>query len=88
LPSESSEGREARPVGSTPTQHGIVVDAARLYFEGTVAAAIMTLLGAISGFATVALTGDARLALLAAGVAFALAGIVLTVHLWRLTRRV
>jgi hypothetical protein len=57
-----------------------------LYLEGTVTAAIMAMLGVISGVATLALSGDQRLALLAAAVAFALAGIVLTLRLWRMTR--
>ena len=59
---------------------------AHLYLEGTVTAAIMATLGVISGMATLALSGDQRLALLAAAVAFALAGIGLTVRLWRMTR--
>jgi len=57
-----------------------------LYLEGTVTAAIMAMLGVISGVATLALSGDQRLALLAAALAFALTGIVLTVRLWRMTR--
>jgi hypothetical protein len=57
-----------------------------LYLEGTVTAAIMAMLGVISGVATLALSGDQRLALLAAAGAFALTGVVLTVRLWRMTR--
>jgi hypothetical protein len=46
----------------------------------------MAALGAISGLATLALTGDQRLALLVATVAFVLTGIVLMVRLWRMTQ--
>jgi hypothetical protein len=64
----------------------VILDDAHLYFEGTAAAAVTAMLGVISGLATLALSGDQRLALLAAAVAFALTGIVLTVRLWRMTR--
>jgi hypothetical protein len=57
-----------------------------MYFEGTAAAIIMATLGAISGLATLALTGDPRLSLLVAAVAFMLTGIVLMVRLWRMTQ--
>jgi hypothetical protein len=57
-----------------------------LYLEGTVTAAIMTTLGVISGMATLALSGDQRLAILVAALAFMLSGIVMTVRLWRVTR--
>jgi hypothetical protein len=63
-----------------------MLDDVHLYLEGTATAAIMAMLGVISGLATLALSGDQRLALLAAAVAFALTGIVLTVRLWRMTR--
>jgi hypothetical protein len=46
----------------------------------------MAMLGIISGFATVALTGDGRLAFFVAAVAFVLTAIMLTVRLWRMTR--
>ena len=59
---------------------------AHLYLEGTVAAAIMAMLGVISGVAMLALSADQRLALIAAAVAFMLTGIVLTARLWRMTR--
>jgi hypothetical protein len=60
--------------------------AARLYLEGTAAAAIMALLGVMSGVVTLALSDDQRLAILVAAVAFTLTGFVLTVRLWRMTR--
>ena len=64
----------------------VILDDVHLYLEGTATASIMAILGVISGIATLALSGDQRLALLAAAVAFVLAGIVLTVRLWRMTR--
>jgi hypothetical protein len=63
-----------------------MLDTVHLYFEGTAAAIIMVALGAISGLATLALTGDQRLTLLVAAVAFMLTGIVLMVRLWRMTQ--
>jgi hypothetical protein len=63
-----------------------MLESVHLYLEGTVAAAIMTMLGVISGMATLALSGDQRLALLVAAVAFMLTGSVLTARLWRMTR--
>jgi hypothetical protein len=63
-----------------------MLESVHLCLEGTVAAAIMTTLGVISGMATLALNGDQRLALLVASVAFMLTGIVSTVRLWRMTR--
>jgi hypothetical protein len=63
-----------------------MLESVQLYLEGAVAAAIMTTLGVISGIATLALSGNERLALLVAAVAFMLTGIVLTVRLWRMTR--
>jgi ABC-type nickel/cobalt efflux system permease component RcnA len=76
----------ARAAGSAPTRETVVLDAAHLYLEGTAAAVIMAVLGAISGLATLALADDQRLALLVAAVAFTLTGIILTVRLWRMTR--
>jgi hypothetical protein len=69
-----------------PTRETALLDAIRLYFEGTVAAIIMVTLGVMAGLAALALSGDLRVALLAAAVAFTLAGIVLTMRLWRMTR--
>jgi hypothetical protein len=63
-----------------------MLEAVHLYLEGTVSAAIMAILGVISGVAMFTLSGDERLALLAAATAFMLTGIVLTVRLWRVTR--
>ena len=55
----------------------------RLYFDATVAVAIMATLGVISGFVAAGLTGDRILALLVAGAVFVLTGAVLMVRLWR-----
>ena len=63
-----------------------MLESVHLYLEGTVAAAIMAMLGVISGMATLALSGDQRLAILVAALAFMLSGIVLTARLWRMTR--
>jgi hypothetical protein len=68
------------------TQENIMLDTVRLYVEATVAVAIMAMFAIISGFAAAGLTGDRQLALLVAAVAFVLAGIALTVRLWRMTR--
>jgi hypothetical protein len=75
-----------RSAGSPSIQETAGLDAFHLYFEGTAAALMMALLGVISGLATLALTADQRIALLAGAVAFMLTGIVLTVRLWRMTR--
>jgi hypothetical protein len=69
-----------------PTQENIMLDTVRLYFEATVAVAIMAMFAIISGFASDRLIGDRRLAFLVAAVAFVLTGIVLTARLWRMTR--
>jgi hypothetical protein len=63
-----------------------MLDTIRLYFEATVAVAIMAMFAIISGLTSAALTGDRRLSFLVAGVAFVLTGIALTVRLWRMTR--
>jgi hypothetical protein len=76
----------ARSAGSGPTRETVILETVHLYLEGTVAAAIMAMLGVVAGVAMLALSGDQRLALVAAAVAFMLTGIVLTVRLWRLTR--
>ena len=82
MPGGSNDGRG----DATSTQENIILDTVRLYLEATVAVAIMAMLGIISGFATVALTGDGRLAFFVAAVAFVLTAIMLTVRLWRMTR--
>jgi hypothetical protein len=69
-----------------PTLENIMLDTLRLYFEATVAVAIMAMFAIISGFASAGLTGDRRLAFLVAAAAFVLTGIVPTVRLWRMTR--
>jgi hypothetical protein len=75
-----------KAAGSASTRKTIMLDAAHLYFEGTAAAISMVAVGAISGLATLALSGDQRFSLLAAAGGFMLTGIVLMVRLWRMTQ--
>ena len=63
-----------------------MLDTARLYFDATVALAIMATLGVIAGFVAFAVTGERTLAILATGTVFALTGMLLTIRLWRITR--
>ena len=58
----------------------------RVYFDATVALAIMAALGVIAGFVAFAATGDRALALSATLAVFALAGFVAFIRLWRSTR--
>ena len=60
---------------------------ARVYFDATVALAIMAALGVIAGFVAIAATGDRPLALSVTVAVFVLAGVVSTVRLWRSTRK-
>lgn len=62
-------------------------DIVRRYVDAALAVAIMGMLGIISGFVVAGLTGDRSAAFLAAIAAFAIAGVVLLVRAWRLTRR-
>jgi hypothetical protein len=82
----SNDDQPWTKVAGSATRKTIVLDAVHLYFEGTAAAISMVALGAISGLATLALSSDQRLALLAAAGAFMLTGIVLMVRLWRMTQ--
>jgi Na+/melibiose symporter-like transporter len=59
---------------------------ARMYFDTTVALAIMATLGVIAGFVAIAATGDRLLAFSATLAVFVLAGIVALIRLWRSTR--
>jgi hypothetical protein len=63
-----------------------MLEAGDLYLEGTATAVILAMIGAISGLVTLVVSGDQRLALAIAATAFMLAGIVLTVRLWHMTR--
>jgi hypothetical protein len=60
---------------------------ARVYFDATVALAIMAALGVIAGFVAIAATDDRRLALSVTVAVFVFAGVVSTVRLWRSTRK-
>jgi len=64
-----------------------VLDTVRLYVDATVAVALMTTFGIVAGFVAAAMTGNHMHIVLAAGAAFALTGVALTVRLWRMTRR-
>jgi len=64
-----------------------VLDTARLFFDATVALAIMATLAIISGFAAAAITGDRMLVVLAAGCVFTLTGAIVMVRLWRMTQK-
>ena len=63
-----------------------MLDTVRLYFDATVALAIMATLGVIAGFVAFAVTGDRTLAMLATAAVFAVTGMLLTIRLWRITR--
>jgi hypothetical protein len=64
-----------------------MVGTIRLYIDASYAIAVMAVVGIISGFATAAITGDTQGALKVALAMFGLAGVLLTVRLWRMTRR-
>ncbi len=59
----------------------------RLYIDASYAVALMAFVGIISGFAVAALGGDTVRSLQVGLAMFAVAGAVLTVRLWRVTRR-
>ena len=63
-----------------------MLSTARLYFDATVALAIMATFGVVAGFIAFAATGDRTLAMLATAAVFAVTGMLLTIRLWRLTR--
>lgn len=60
---------------------------ARLYFDATLALAMMATFGVIAGFLVAAATGDRTMAFLVTAAVFALTGVALTVRLWRITRK-
>ena len=59
----------------------------RLYFDASYAIAVMAVAGIVAGFATAGITGDSERGLQVALAAFALTGTILTVRLWRITRK-
>jgi hypothetical protein len=63
-----------------------MLSTARLYFDATVALAIMATLGVVAGFVAFAVTSDRTLAMLATAAVFAVTGMLLTIRLWRITR--
>jgi hypothetical protein len=63
-----------------------MVDTVRIYVEAGLAVAIMATLGIIAGFVAAAITGDRGVVIATTSAVFLLAGAVLAVRLWRLTR--
>ena len=64
-----------------------MVGTLRLFFDASYAIALMAFVGIVSGFATAAMTGDTQRSLQVAIAMFAVTGALLTVRLWRVTRR-
>ena len=58
----------------------------RVFIDASYAVAVMAVSGILAGFATAGITGDTQRSLQVALAAFALAGAMLTVRLWRATR--
>jgi hypothetical protein len=69
-----------------PTREALVLEPVELYLEGSVTAVMMVMIGAVFGVATLVLSGDQGFALVMAATTFVLAGILLSVRLWRMTR--
>jgi hypothetical protein len=59
----------------------------RLFFDASYAIALMAFVGIVAGFATAGITGDTQRSLHAAIGMFVVTGALLTVRLWRMTRR-
>ena len=59
----------------------------RLVFDASYAIALMAFVGVVAGFGTAALTSDTQRSLHVAIGMFALTGALLTIRLWRATRR-
>ena len=59
----------------------------RLFVDASYAIAIMALVGVVAGFATAGITSDTERSLQVGLAMFVLTGAVLTVRLWRITRR-
>ena len=64
-----------------------MLDTIRLYFDATLAVAIMVTLGVIAGFVAAALTDDRALILATVVVVFGLTGAALLVRLWLMMYR-
>jgi membrane protein implicated in regulation of membrane protease activity len=64
-----------------------MVSTLRLYVDASYAIAVMATVGIISGFAVAAITGDTQRGLQVALAMFAVTGALLTVRLWRMTRK-
>jgi hypothetical protein len=64
-----------------------MLDTIRLYFDATLAVAIMVTLGVIAGFVAAALTDDRALILATVVIVFGLTGAALLVRLWLMLHR-
>lgn len=64
-----------------------MVSILRLYMDASYALAVMAFVGIVSGFATAVITGNTERGVQVALAMFAVTGALLTVRLWRLTRR-
>jgi membrane protein implicated in regulation of membrane protease activity len=64
-----------------------MVGTLRLFIDASYAIALMAFAGIVAGFATATITSDTQRSLQVAIGMFALTGALLTIRLWRLTRR-
>lgn len=64
-----------------------MLDSLRLYFDATLAVAIMAVAAILSGFVAAAATGDRTFVILTTIAGFVLTGAVLVFRLWRMTRK-
>jgi hypothetical protein len=64
-----------------------MIDTIRLYLDAFLAIATMGALAVIAGLAAAAATGDRMMVAIAAVSTFVIAGAVLVVRLWRVTRK-
>lgn len=59
----------------------------RLYIDASYATVVMAVVAIIAGFATAGITGNTERSLQVALAMFVLTGVLLTIRLWRITRR-
>jgi hypothetical protein len=64
-----------------------MIDTLRLYFDATLAVAVMFTLSVVAAFIAAAVTEDRTIVALTAGAVFSLTGAVLVVRLWLMIRR-
>jgi membrane protein implicated in regulation of membrane protease activity len=83
LPEEHKGQHKLRP------HHAAACGAAlRLYMDAVYAIAVKATAGIISGFATAAITSASSRSLQAGLMLFAIVGALLTIRLWRMTRKI